>query len=121
MAASEERGARQAMIDAYLNKEPHRHQSGNGGQYFGWLGKRPLITLCVPYEEMMVDDVTSLWTWTAATAPLAASSEWRFHRDILLARDATLSCTPIRFMPRPLPFAAWRHHVHYMIAPPEAR
>ena len=40
----------------------------------------------VPYEEMTVDDVVLMDMDGGYQHRLAASSEWRFHRDILLAR-----------------------------------
>lgn len=40
----------------------------------------------VPYEEMTVDDVVFMDMDGGYQHRLAASSEWRFHRDILLAR-----------------------------------
>lgn len=60
---------------------------GNGGQYFGALEKRPLDH---PFRGSLRGDDGRRCRLMDMDGGyqhrLAASSEWRFHRDILLAR-----------------------------------
>ncbi|MEQ9422079.1 MAG: class II aldolase/adducin family protein [Rhodospirillaceae bacterium] len=72
----------------------------------------------LPYEEMMPEDVVMLGMNGQAEGRHAPSSEWRFHRDIMVARPeigAVVHCHPpyataLAILERDIPA------VHYMVA-----
>lgn len=87
MAASEESGARQAMIGACLEMNRAGINQGTAGNIsVRWKSGLLITPSGVPYGEMTVDDIVFMDMDGGYTHRLAASSEWRFHRDILQAR-----------------------------------
>jgi L-fuculose-phosphate aldolase len=73
----------------------------------------------VPYEEMTVDDVVFMDMDGGYQHRLAASSEWRFHRDILLARgdvNAVVHTHPVYATAFAICGVEIPAAVHYMIA-----
>jgi L-fuculose-phosphate aldolase len=87
MAASEETGARQAIIDACLTMNSTGINQGMAGNIsVRWKSGLLITPSGVPYGEMMVDDIVFMAMDGTYRHQLAASSEWRFHRDILAAR-----------------------------------
>jgi L-fuculose-phosphate aldolase len=87
MAASEESGTRQAMIGACLDMNRAGINQGTAGNIsVRWKSGLLITPSGVPYGEMTVDDIVFMDMDGGYTHRLAASSEWRFHRDILQAR-----------------------------------
>jgi L-fuculose-phosphate aldolase len=87
MAASEETGARQAIIDACLTMNSTGINQGMAGNIsVRWKSGLLITPSGVPYGEMTVDDIVFMAMDGGYQHQLAASSEWRFHRDILAAR-----------------------------------
>ena len=95
---------------------------GTSGNISARCGGRMLITpSATPYEDMRPEDIASMpldGKRGAWDGPLKPSTEWRFHLDILRARDdagavvhthATY-CTTLAILRRPIPA------VHYMMA-----
>jgi len=99
MAASEEAGARQAMIDACLKMNHTGINQGTAGNLsVRWKNGLLITPSGVPYDEMTVDDIVFMDMDGNYQHRLAASSEWRFHRDILQARgevNAVVHAHPI--------------------------
>ena len=99
MAASEEAGARQAMIDACLNMNRTGINQGTAGNIsVRWKSGLMITPSGLPYGEMTVDDIVYMNMDGSYQHRLAASSEWRFHRDILQARgevNAVVHAHPI--------------------------
>ncbi|HUZ90728.1 MAG TPA: class II aldolase/adducin family protein [Methylocella sp.] len=119
MAASEEAGARQAMIDACLNMNRTGINQGTAGNIsVRWKSGLMITPSGLPYDEMTVDDIVYMNMDGSYQHRLAASSEWRFHRDILQARgevNAVVHAHPIHataFAICGMEIPA----VHYMIA-----
>jgi L-fuculose-phosphate aldolase len=119
MAASEEAGARQAMIDACLKMNHTGINQGTAGNLsVRWKNGLLITPSGVPYDEMTVDDIVFMDMDGNYQHRLAASSEWRFHRDILQARgevNAVVHAHPIHataFAICGMEIPA----VHYMIA-----
>ena len=119
MAASEEAGARQAMIDACLKMNHAGINQGTAGNLsVRWKNGLLITPSGVPYDEMTVDDIVFMDMGGNYQHRLAASSEWRFHRDILKARgevNAVVHAHPIHataFAICGMEIPA----VHYMIA-----
>jgi len=119
MAASEEAGARQAMIDACLKMNHTGINQGTAGNLsVRWKNGLLITPSGVPYDEMTVDDIVFMDMEGNYQHRLAASSEWRFHRDILQARgevNAVVHAHPIHataFAICGMEIPA----VHYMIA-----
>ncbi|HUB65741.1 MAG TPA: class II aldolase/adducin family protein [Methylocella sp.] len=87
MAESEEVGARQAIIDACLNMTRTGINQGTAGNIsVRWKSGLLITPSGIPYNEMTVDDIVFMDMDGSYQHRLAASSEWRFHRDILQAR-----------------------------------
>ena len=87
MAESEEVGARQAIIDACLNMTRTGINQGTAGNIsVRWKNGLLITPSGIPYNEMTVDDIVFMDMDGSYQHRLAASSEWRFHRDILQAR-----------------------------------
>jgi len=94
---------------------------GTSGNISARCGARMLITpSAVPYDEMTPNMIASMALdgsdeWQGPRKP---SSEWRFHRDILIARPGAGAvvhthatyCTALAMARRPIPAA------HYMVA-----
>jgi L-fuculose-phosphate aldolase len=119
MAASEEAGARQAMIDACVNMNRTGINQGTAGNLsVRWKSGLMITPSGVPYDEMTVDDIVYMNMDGSYKHQRAASSEWRFHRDILQARgdvNAVVHAHPVHataFAICGMEIPA----VHYMIA-----
>jgi L-fuculose-phosphate aldolase len=119
MAASEEAGTRQAMIDACLKMNHTGINQGTAGNLsVRWKNGLLITPSGVPYDEMTVDDIVFMDMDGNYQHRLAGSSEWRFHRDILKARgevNAVVHAHPIHataFAICGMEIPA----VHYMIA-----
>jgi L-fuculose-phosphate aldolase len=119
MAASEGPGARRAMIDACLTMNRIGINQGTAGNIsVRWKDGLLITPSGIPYDEMTVDDIVFMDMNGTYSHPLAPSSEWRFHRDILHARgevNAVVHAHPIHataFAICGMEIPA----VHYMIA-----
>jgi L-fuculose-phosphate aldolase len=87
MAASEEEGARQAMIEACLNMNRTGINQGTAGNLsVRWKSGLLITPSGLPYDELKAADIVFMDMDGRYKHRLAPSSEWRFHRDILLAR-----------------------------------
>ncbi len=117
---SDEIALRQSVIDACLSMNASGLNQGTSGNISVRNGDRMLVTPSgAPYENLRPDSICSMSladkTWEG---PLKPSSEWRFHRDILLARPEVGAivhthatyCTVLSIARREIPA------VHYMIA-----
>lgn len=88
MAATGEEGVRQAIIDACLAMSHNGINQGTSGNISVRWNSGLLITPSgLPYEEMATGDIVFMNMDGSYEHRLAASSEWRFHRDILRARE----------------------------------
>lgn len=87
MTASGEAGARQAIVDACLKMTRDGINQGTAGNISvrgdGGLLIRPSG---IPYDEMTAGDIVFMDMDGGYKHHLAASSEWRMHRDILQTR-----------------------------------
>lgn len=115
--------SRQAIIDACLQMNASGINQGTSGNISVRYGDDLLITPSgIAYEALQPADITQLTLqegeeprWQGAYKP---SSEWRFHRDIMLARpevDAVVHlhapyCTALAINRRSIPAC------HYMVA-----
>jgi len=87
VSPSEEAGARQAMIDACLSMNRLGINQGTSGNISVRWKEGLLITPSgIPYEEMAPEDIVFMDMGGAYQHELIASTEWRFHRDILSTR-----------------------------------
>jgi L-fuculose-phosphate aldolase len=87
MAAAEEEGVRQAIIDACLAMNQNGINQGTAGNIsVRWNGGLLITPSGLPYEEMAIGDIVFMNMDGRYEHRLTASSEWRFHRDILEAR-----------------------------------
>ncbi|HKM63110.1 MAG TPA: class II aldolase/adducin family protein [Acidisphaera sp.] len=113
---------RRAIVDAARRMNALGINQGTSGNISARCGTRMLITpSATPYEDMRPEDLASMplegkrGEWSG---PLAPSTEWRFHLDILRGRpDAgavvhthATYCTTLSILRREIPA------VHYMIA-----
>jgi L-fuculose-phosphate aldolase len=119
MAAAEEEGVRQAIIGACRAMNHSGINQGTAGNISVRWNSGLLITPSgVLYEEMAIDDIVFMNMDGSYEHRLAASSEWRFHRDILEARkdvNAVVHAHPVHataFAICGMEIPA----VHYMIA-----
>ncbi|HSX72811.1 MAG TPA: class II aldolase/adducin family protein, partial [Shinella sp.] len=79
---------RQAIIEACLEMNRLGINQGTSGNISVRHEDYILITpTSTPYEKLTTDSIVRLEMDGTAKGPLAASSEWRFHRDIMLARQ----------------------------------
>lgn len=110
---------RQAIIEACLDMNRLGINQGTSGNISVRHEDYILITpTSTPYEKLTTDSIVRLEMDGTAKGPLAASSEWRFHRDIMLARpdvNAIVHAHPtystiLAIMGLPIP------PIHYMIA-----
>jgi L-fuculose-phosphate aldolase len=110
---------RQAIIEACLEMNRLGINQGTSGNISVRHEDYILITpTSTPYEKLTTDSIVRLEMDGTAKGPLAASSEWRFHRDIMLARqdvNAIVHAHPtystiLAIMGLPIP------PIHYMIA-----
>ncbi|PDQ21269.1 class II aldolase [Mesorhizobium sanjuanii] len=110
---------RQSIIDACIEMNRVGINQGTSGNISVRHGEGMLITpTSTPYETLEVQDIVFM-NWAGDTeGRLDASSEWRFHLDILKARPEVNAivhahpnyCTTIAIMGRKIPA------IHYMIA-----
>ena len=113
---------RAAIVEAARSMNALGINQGTSGNISARLGARMLITpSATPYDRMRPEDLASMALDAADDAwagPLKPSTEWRFHKRILLARpDAGAVvhthapyCTTLAILRRGIPA------VHYMIA-----
>ena len=98
------------------------YNQGTSGNISARFGDRMLITPSgVPYEDLTPEKITSMaidGTNDSYEGPLKPSSEWHFHRDILLARPEqgavvhlhSTFATVLAMARKPIPAC------HYMVA-----
>jgi L-fuculose-phosphate aldolase len=110
---------RQAIIEACLEMNRLGINQGTSGNISVRHEDYILITpTSTPYDKLTVDSIVRLEMDGKTQGPLDASSEWRFHRDIMLARpdvNAIVHAHPtystiLAIMGLPIP------PIHYMIA-----
>jgi L-fuculose-phosphate aldolase len=98
-AGSEEQGLRRAIIDAALEMSRDGLIQGTSGNISARWKSGLLITPSgVPYHELAEGDIVFVEMDGSVDHPLAPSSEWRFHRDILAKRadvNAVVHAHPI--------------------------
>ncbi len=123
MADRDEQALREAVVAAARAMTPLGINQGKSGNVSVRCGEGLLVTPSgLDYDRMTPDDIVRMdmdGRWTArAGAGLRPSSEWRIHRDILLARpDAGAVvhahptwCVAIGIMRPEIP------PLHYMVA-----
>ncbi|MDQ6702936.1 MAG: class II aldolase/adducin family protein, partial [Pseudomonadota bacterium] len=87
MAATEEEAVRQAIIGACLGMNTNGINQGTAGNIsVRWENGLLITPSGLPYDEMKIDDIVFMNMDGSYEHRLAASSEWRFHRDILQQR-----------------------------------
>ena len=78
---------RQSIIEACLEMNRLGINQGTSGNISVRHEDYILITpTSTPYEQLTVDNIVRLEMDGSTKGPLGASSEWRFHRDIMAAR-----------------------------------
>ena len=116
---ADELDKRQAIIDACRRMNALGINQGTSGNISVRFGNGLLITpTSVPYDAMMPDQIVFMAMDGSHAPSQKPSSEWRFHRDILKARDDVNAvvhahptyCTILAIMGMDIP------PVHYMIA-----
>lgn len=119
MAASEEESIRQAIVGACLTMNASGINQGTAGNIsVRWQNGLLITPSSLPYSEMTSDDIVFMSMDGSYEHRLTASSEWRFHRDILQQRpevNAVVHSHPIHataFAICGMEIPA----VHYMIA-----
>ncbi|GJE55766.1 MULTISPECIES: class II aldolase/adducin family protein [Methylobacterium] len=119
MSRHTEFAVRQSIVDAARSLSGLGLNHGTSGNVSVRWGDGLLITPSgLPYEQMSADDIVHLRMDGGFEHPLAPSSEWRFHRDILEARADVnavvhahpIHCTAFAICGMEIPA------VHYMIA-----
>ncbi len=100
MAASEDADIRQAMIDAAcLSMNRNGINQGPAGNIsVRWKAGLLITASGVPYDKMTLVDIVFMNMDGSYEHSLAASSKWRFHRDILQERadvNAVVHAHPI--------------------------
>ncbi len=117
-----EKGLRQALVEKCLELERLNVNQGMAGNLSVRSGQAMLITpTSVPYDKMtgaMIARMPIETDYGAWSGPLAPSSEWRMHLDIMRARPDVgaiihthaLYATTLSLLHKPIPA------VHYMIA-----
>ncbi|MEO9337642.1 class II aldolase/adducin family protein [Mesorhizobium sp. SB112] len=87
MFSDEELAKRQSIIDTCLEMNRLGINQGTSGNVSLRNGDHILITpTSVPYGSLRPQDIVRLNMDGTTEGPLQASSEWRFHRDIMIAR-----------------------------------
>ena len=119
MATRKECAVRQSLIDACRAMNASGINQGTAGNIsVRWKNGLLITPSGRPYDELAADDVVFLLMDGSYEHELAPSSEWRFHRDILVARpdvNAVVHAHPIHataFAICGMDIPA----VHYMIA-----
>jgi L-fuculose-phosphate aldolase len=88
-AVPEEPGLRRAIIDATLAMARDGLNQGTSGNIsVRWKSGLLITPSGIPYHELAEGDIVFMEMDGSFNHPLAPSSEWRFHRDILAARPA---------------------------------
>ncbi|MGN6549544.1 MAG: L-fuculose-phosphate aldolase [Pararhizobium sp.] len=114
-----EEALRRQIIAACLQMNALGINQGTSGNISLRHGDGLLITpTAIPYEEMQVDDIVRLGLDGSTEGRQAPSSEWRFHRDIMMTRPDVGAivhahppyATTIAIMERDIPA------IHYMVA-----
>ncbi|ACK50091.1 class II aldolase/adducin family protein [Methylocella silvestris BL2] len=110
---------RQSIIDGCLALARLGVNQGTAGNIsVRWNGGLLITPSGLPYDEMGADDIVFMAMDGSFRHPLAPSSEWRFHRDILARRPEVgavvhahpIFCTAFAMCRMEIPAA------HYMIA-----
>ncbi len=110
---------RKAVIAHCLKMNRSGLNQGTSGNISIRHGDGMLITpTSTPYEDLIPESIAYVHMDGSADGPLAPSSEWRFHRDILAVRDDVDAivhahptyCTILAIHGRGIPA------IHYMIA-----
>ncbi len=119
-ATADERAKRQAIIDHCRRMNASGLNQGTSGNISIRHGDAMLISpTSRPYDGLEPDDIVRVSLADGShRGRWPPSSEWRFHRDILAARDDVQAvvhahptyCTALAIHSRPIPA------VHYMIA-----
>jgi L-fuculose-phosphate aldolase len=119
MTASEDTSVRQSIIDVCKSMTRQGINQGTAGNIsVRWKAGLLITPSGLPYDEMTVDDIVFMNMDGSYQHKLVASSEWRFHRDILQNRpdvNAVVHAHPIHataFAICGMEIPA----VHYMIA-----
>ena len=82
-----ELGLRQQIIATALRMNELRINRGRSGNVSARAGDGFLVTPSgLPYEETRPDDIAAVTLAGQASGPRQPSTEWRFHRDIYVAR-----------------------------------
>jgi L-fuculose-phosphate aldolase len=117
-----EKELRQALVEKCLELESLGVNQGMAGNLSARSGESMLITpTSVPYDKMtgtMIARMPIETDYGVWSGPLAPSSEWRMHLDIMLARPDVgaiihthaIHATTLSLLHKPIPA------VHYMIA-----
>lgn len=110
---------RQAIIDACMRMNAEGINQGTSGNISVRAGEEMLITPSgIPYDQLSPQDIIRIDLATGRPRGLhKPSSEWRFHRDLLVARPDMHSvvhahpvhCTALSMLRQPIP------PCHYMI------
>lgn len=115
----DEKTARQLIVEHALKMNALGINQGTSGNISLRLKEGLLITPSgIPYETMTPQDVVFMRSNGKCEGKLAPSSEWRFHRDILMTRPEVNAvvhahpsyCTALSIVGKGIPA------VHYMIA-----
>lgn len=119
MATGEEHDKRQAIIEYCLKLNSSGLNQGTSGNVSIRHGDGLLISpTSTPYGDLTPEKIAYVHLDGRAEGPIAPSSEWRFHRDILAARPDVGAivhahptyCTILAIHGREIPA------IHYMIA-----
>ena len=119
MAYENSTETRQAIIDACLRMNAEGINQGTSGNISVRAGEEMLITPSgIPYDQLTPDDIVRVSLESCAPRGLhKPSSEWRFHRDLLVARPDMqvvvhahpVHCTALAMLREPIPAC------HYMV------
>nr|WP_280514480.1 class II aldolase/adducin family protein [Chthonobacter albigriseus] len=112
---------RRAIVDACREMNRSGLNQGTAGNISVRRGEAMLITpSATPYEAMQPDDIAVMpfEAYGVWTGPLAPSTEWRMHLDVMLARPDVkaivhahpVHATALAMCRKPIPAA------HYMVA-----
>ncbi|WP_298290076.1 class II aldolase/adducin family protein [uncultured Litoreibacter sp.] len=119
MTTGEEHDKRQAIIGHCLKLNSSGLNQGTSGNVSIRHGDGLLISpTSTPYADLTPDKIAYVHMDGRAEGPIAPSSEWRFHRDVLAARSDVGAivhahptyCTILAIHGREIP------PIHYMIA-----
>lgn len=119
LAKTREYAVRQSIIEACLDMGRLGVNQGTAGNIsVRWKDGLLITPSGLPYQEMSADDIIFMNMGGGYEHELAASSEWRFHRDILAQRSDVnavvhahpIYCTALAMCHMEIPAA------HYMIA-----